>query len=137
MTQLAIFFHTLIVGFMIFFMTVVSPIIFKTLNEENAGILLRQLFPRMFLYGLIITSAAFLIMLNNQAIIYWVISLISAILFAINLFIITPKINQYRDDAKKGISLSEKRFKRFHLSSVMIFLIQLFGSLYLLIIFFY
>ena len=137
MTQFAIFLHTLIVGFMIFFMSVVSPIIFKTLNEENAGIFLRQLFPRMFLYGLIITSTAFLITLKNQIEIYWVISLISAIFFAINLFIITPKINQYRDDAKKGISLSEKRFKQFHFSSVTIFMLQLFGSLYLLIIFFY
>ena len=36
MTQFAIFLHTLIVGFMIFFMSVVSPIIFKTLNEEIA-----------------------------------------------------------------------------------------------------
>ena len=115
MTQFAIFLHTLIVGFMIFFMSVVSPIIFKTLNEENAGIFLRQLFPRMFLYGLIAMLLAFLTTLNSQLNIYWIISSISSIFFVINLYIITPKINYYRDEAKLGNSLSEKKFKQFHL----------------------
>ena len=137
MLQFGIFLHSLVVGFMIFFMAVVSPTIFKVLDETNSGTFLRQLFPRMFLYGLIAMLLAFLTTLNSQLNIYWIISAISSIFFVINLYIITPKINYYRDEAKLGNSLSEKKFKQFHLFSVAIFISQLLGSLYLLLIYYY
>ena len=137
MLQFGIFLHSLVVGFMIFFMAVVSPTIFKALDEANSGAFLRQLFPRMFLYGLIAMLLAFLTTLNSQLNIYWIISAISLILFAINLYIITPKINYHRDEAKLGNSLSEKKFKQFHLFSVAFFILQLLGSLYLLLIYYY
>jgi len=137
MLQFGIFLHSLVVGFMIFFMAVVSPTIFKVLDETNSGTFLRQLFPRMFLYGLIAMLLAFLTTLNSQLNIYWIISAISSILFAINLYIITPKINYHRDEVKLGNSLSEKKFKQFHLFSVALFILQLLGSLYLLLIYYY
>ena len=137
MLQFGIFLHSLVVGFMIFFMVVVSPTIFKALDEANSGAFLRQLFPRMFLYGLIAMLLAFLTTLNSQLNIYWIISAISSILFAINFYIITPKINYHRDEAKLGNSLSEKKFKQFHLFSVALFILQLLGSLYLLLIYYY
>jgi hypothetical protein len=118
-------------------MAVVSPTIFKVLDETNSGVFLRQLFPRMFLYGLIAMLLAFLTTLNSQLNIYWIISAISSIFFAINLYIITPKINYHRDAAKLGNSLSEKKFKQFHLFSVALFILQLLGSLYLLLIYYY
>ena len=137
MLQFGIFLHSLVVGFMLFFMAVVSPTIFKVLDETNSGAFLRQLFPRMFLYGLIAMLLAFLTTLNSQLNIYWIISAISSILFAINLYIITPKINYHRDEVKLGNSLSEKKFKQFHLFSVALFILQLLGSLYLLLIYYY
>ena len=137
MLQFGIFLHSLVVGFMIFFMAVVSQTIFKVLDETNSGTFLRQLFPRMFLYGLIAMLLAFLTTLNSQLNIYWIISAISSILFAINLYIITPKINYHRDEAKLGNSLSENKFKQFHLFSVALFILQLLGSLYLLLIYYY
>ena len=137
MLQFGIFLHSLVVGFMIFFMVVVSPTIFKALDEANSGAFLRQLFPRMFLYGLIAMLLAFLTTLNSQLNIYWIISAISSIFFATNLYIITPKINYHRDEVKLGNSLSEKKFKQFHLFSVALFILQLLGSLYLLLIYYY
>ena len=137
MLQFGIFLHSLVVGFMIFFMVVVSPTIFKALDEANSGAFLRQLFPRMFLYGLIAMLLSFLITLNSQLNIYWIISAISSILFSLNLYIITPKINYHRDEAKLGNSLSEKKFKQFHLFSVALFILQLLGSIYLLLIYYY
>ena len=137
MLQFGIFLHSLVVGFMIFFMAVVSPTTFKVLDETNSGVFLRQLFPRMFRYGLIAMLLAFLTTLNSQLNIYWIISAISSILFAINLYIITPKINYHRDEVKLGNSLSEKKFKQFHLFSVALFILQLLGSLYLLLIYYY
>ena len=73
MLQLGIFLHSLVVGFMIFFMAVVSPVIFKILDETNSGAFLRQLFPRMFLYGLIVMLLATLSTLSSQLDIYWII----------------------------------------------------------------
>ena len=137
MIELAIFLHSLIVGFMLFFIGVVSPVVFKSLNNEDAGIFLRKLFPRMFLYGMVLALIAFILTINNYTFIYWIISIVSAIFFAINLFFITPRINQFRDEANLGNSQSEKNFKRFHFLSVFLFMIQLLGSLYLLTIFFY
>ena len=137
MIELAIFLHSLIVGFMLFFIGVVSPVVFKSLNNEEAGIFLRKLFPRMFLYGMILALIAFILTINNYTSIYWIISLVSAIFFAAKLFFITPRINQFRDEANLGNSQSEKNFKRFHFLSVFLFIIQLLGSLYLLTIFFY
>ena len=137
MLQFGIFLHSLVVGFMIFFMVVVSPTIFKALDEANSGAFLRQLFPRMFLYGLIAMLLAFLTTLNSQLNIYWIISAISSIFFSITLYIITPRINYHRDKAKLGNSLSEKKFKQFHLFSVALFILQLLGSLYLLLIYYY
>ena len=137
MIELAIFLHSLIVGFMLFFIGVVSPVVFKSLNNEVAGIFLRRLFPRMFLYGMILALIAFILTINNYTSIYWIISLVSAFFFATNLFFITPRINQFRDEANLGNSQSEKNFKRFHFLSVFLFMIQLLGSLYLLTIFFY
>ena len=128
---------SLVVGFMIFFMVVVSPTIFKALDEANSGSFLRELFPRIFLYGLISMLLAYLTTLNSQLNIYWIISFISSILFAINLYIITPKINYHRDEVKLGNSLSEKKFTQFHLFSVALFILQLLGSLYLLLIYYY
>ena len=78
MIELAIFLHSLIVGFMLFFIGVVSPVVFKSLNNEEAGIFLRNLFPRMFLYGMILTLIAFILTINNHTSIYWIISLVSA-----------------------------------------------------------
>ena len=43
------FIYSLIVGFMIFFMSVVTPSVFKTLDEINSRNFLRFIFPRMFL----------------------------------------------------------------------------------------
>ena len=137
MLQFGIFLHSLVVGFMIFFMVVVSPTIFKALDEANSGAFLRQLFPRMFLYGLIAMLLAFLTTLNSHLNIYWIISAISSILFALNFYIITPKINYHRDEVKLGNSLSEKKFKQIHLCSVALFILQLLGSLYLLLIYYY
>ena len=137
MIELAIFLHSLIVGFMLFFIGVVSPVVFKSLNNEEAGIFLRKLFPRMFLYGMILALIAFILTINNYTSIYWIISLVSAIFFATNLFFITPRINQFRDEANLGNPQSEKNFKRFHFLSVFLFMIQLLSSLYLLTIFFY
>lgn len=136
MLKIVISLHILILGFMIFFMSVVSPTVFKTLNEVSAGKFLRTIFPRMFLYGFILSFLAFLISFIDSNIRYWSISLTSSILFLFNTYVITPRINLYRDQFKAGDLSFETKFKQFHLISVFIFLFQLLGSSFLVILYF-
>ena len=122
------FIYTLIIGFMIFFMSVVTPSVFKTLDEINSRNFLRFIFPRMFLYGFILSFSALLlsIYIRDQFLILF--SVFVSVLFLINTYIITPKINFHRDQFNDGKVDSEKVFKKYHLISVIIFLIQLISS---------
>ena len=123
------FIYSLIVGFMIFFMSVVTPSVFKTLDEKNSRNFLRFIFPRMFLYGFILSFVTLLLSIYIRDQFLVIISFSVSIFFLINTYIITPKINFHRDQFNDGIMESEKVFKRYHLISVVIFLIQLISSI--------
>jgi hypothetical protein len=123
------FVYSLIVGFMIFFMSVVTPSVFKTLDEKNSRNFLRFIFPRMFLYGFILSFVTLLLSIYIRDQFLVIISVSVSIFFLINTYIITPKINFHRDQFNDGIMESEKVFKRYHLISVVIFLIQLISSI--------
>ena len=128
------FIYSLIVGFMIFFMSVVTPSVFKTLDEINSRNFLRFIFPRMFLYGFILSFVALLLSIYIRDQFLIIISVSVSILFLINTYIVTPKINFHRDQFNDGIMESEKVFKRYHLISVVIFLIQLISSISAIIV---
>ena len=128
------FIYSLIVGFMIFFMSVVTPSVFKTLDEINSRNFLRFIFPRMFLYGFILSFVALLLSIYIRDQFLIIISVSVSILFLINTYIVTPKINFHRDQFNDGIKESEKVFKRYHLISVVIFLIQLISSISAIIV---
>ena len=121
--------YSLIIGFMIFFMSVVTPSVFKTLDEKNSRNFLRFIFPRMFLYGFILSFVTLLLSIYIRDQFLVIISVSVSIFFLINTYIITPKINFHRDQFNDGIMESEKVFKRYHLISVVIFLIQLIRSI--------
>ena len=126
--------YSLIIGFMIFFMSVVTPSVFKALDEKNSRNFLRFIFPRMFLYGFILSFVALLLSIYIRDQFLIIISVSVSILFLINTYIITPKINFHRDQFNDGIMESEKVFKRYHLISVVIFLIQLISSISAIIV---
>ena len=116
---------------MIFFMSIVTPSVFKTLDENNASKFLRFIFPRMFLYGFILSTAALILSIWVQNAVLTFGSLLIAILFLINAYAITPLINKYRDQYNNGQLDSDKVFKKYHLISVLIFLFQLVVLIYL------
>ena len=125
--------YSLIIGFMIFFMSVVTPPVFKTLDENSSSKFLRFIFPRMFLYGFILSTAALILSIWVQNAVLTFGSLLIAILFLINAYAITPLINKYRDQYNNGQLDSDKVFKKYHLISVLIFLFQLALLSYLLV----
>ena len=116
---------------MIFFMSVVTPSVFKTLDENNASKFLRFIFPRMFLYGFILSTAALILSIWAQDVVLTFGSLLIAILFLVNAYAITPLINKYRDQYNNGLLDSDKTFKKYHLVSVLIYLFQLVVLIYL------
>ena len=126
--------YSLIVGFMIFFMSVVTPSVFKTLDETNSRNFLRFIFPRMFLYGFILSFVTLLLSIYIRDQLLILISVFITIFFLINTYIITPKINFHRDQFNEGVIESEKFFKRYHLISVSIFLVQLISSISAIIV---
>ena len=126
--------YSLIIGFMIFFMSVVTPSVFKTLDETNSRNFLRFIFPRMFLYGFILSFVALLLSIYIRDQFLILISVFVSVLFLINTYIITPKINFHRDQFNDGKMESEKVFKKYHLISVIIFLIQLISSISAIIV---
>lgn len=121
--------HAAIAGFMLFFMAVVPQAAFKTLSAKAVGVFLRVLFPRLFLFGLVLALAACVAALIAGADWQLTVSALSAGGFAVNVLILTPRINSYRDRDLDGDAAAKRMFGLLHLASVGIFLLQLVGSL--------
>ena len=118
------FLISLLIGSMVFFTAVVSPSVFATLSSNASSKFLRLVFPRMFLFGIIITSLCFLlsILLNNN-----LASILLAIItlsFFLNRNYLTPRINKYRDEELEGNQRAATLFKRMHLLSVLLFVLS-------------
>ena len=118
------FLISLLIGSMIFFTAVVSPSVFATLSSNASSKFLRLVFPRMFLFGIIISSLCFLlsILLNNN--LASVLLAIITLSFFLNRNYLTPKINKYRDEELEGNQLAVTLFKRMHLLSVLLFVLN-------------
>ena len=121
--------HAAIAGSMLFFMAVVPQAAFKTLSAKAVGAFLRVLFPRLFLFGLALALAACVAALVADADWQLVVSGLIAGGFAVNVFVLTPRINAYRDRDLEGDATAKRMFGLLHLVSVGIFLLQLAGSL--------
>ena len=127
-TQLSIFLSSIVLGIMLFFSFVVAPITFKSLNEDNARIFIRKIFPYYYNVNLTICFLATLcfIFISSYSLNFYLILCVT-ILFCISSFILMPLINNFRD--KKD----EKKFKYLHFMSVVINFFQI--VLLILIIF--
>ena len=117
--------YTSLLSYMLFFTICVAPVSNKILDENNKSKFLRNIFPRNFIFGLIIASLAFIfsfILKNHWSI---VISFIISLGFIINLLIIMPKINFISDSDSLEKEKKKKQFRNWHFSSVFIYLIQI------------
>ena len=59
-------FNGALIGFMMFFVIVVSPVVFKTLSQDEAPRFLRAVFPRLFLVGLFLSLAMVMLSLFGE-----------------------------------------------------------------------
>ena len=131
--QLSILIHAANIGFMVMFSAVVAPTVFKVLSQKAAGAYLRKLFPRMFMFGFITSSCAAFAALFDGHSQNVIISVLVALGFLGNAFILTPQINKYRDALLAGDAAAKTMFGRLHLLSVAVFLGQLLASGYIVI----
>ena len=111
----------------IFQSSVIAPTIFSTLDEKNAGKIIRNIFPKLFkiiaFMGFYMTIASIFI---NSDLINQVAYVITFLLMTIN-FLIIPATNKSRDEG------NNKKFRFLHSISVLTTMLILFFHSYLII----
>jgi hypothetical protein len=122
---------------MLFFSVCIAPIINLTLDKKNSSKLLRKIFPRNFIYGLILSLLVIICSIYLKHKLSLTVSCIIFLLYIINLYVLIPKINLEADKSIKNKGYS-KKFKVLHLFSVLIYIIQMllsFAMIYRIVVF--
>ena len=118
--QISIYLTAIILGIMLFFSFVIAPVVFTTLDEENARKFIRRIFP--FYYnvnlGLSLIVLITFLFLSKLGLDFYLI-LVITLLFATSNYLLMPLINKYRDEKQ------DKKFKYSHFISVVINFIQM------------
>ena len=126
--QVSIYLTAMILGIMLFFSFVIAPVVFTTLDEDNARKFIRRIFPFYYNVNLAISFVVLLtfLFLSKLGVDFYLILLIT-ILFAISNYLLMPLINKYRDEKQ------DKKFKYSHFISVVINFVQMICLVLLLI----
>ena len=126
--QVSIYLTAMILGIMLFFSFVIAPVVFTTLDEDNARKFIRRIFPFYYNVNLMISFVILLIFLflSKLGVDFYLILLIT-ILFATSNYLLMPLINKYRDEKQ------DKKFRYSHFISVVINFVQMICLVFLLI----
>ena len=126
--QVSIYLTAMILGIMLFFSFVIAPVVFTTLDEDNARKFIRRIFPFYYNVNLAISFIVLLLFLflSKLGVDFYLILLIT-ILFAISNYLLMPLINKYRDEKQ------DKKFKYSHFISVVINFLQIICLVFILI----
>ena len=126
--QISIYLTAMILGIMLFFSFVIAPVVFTTLDEDNARKFIRRIFP--FYYnvnlGLSLVVLLTFFFLSKLGIDFYLILAIT-LLFATSNYLLMPLINKYRDEKQ------DKKFKYSHFISVVINFIQIIALILILL----
>lgn len=107
-----------LLGSLLFFSAIIAPTIFKTLDAKNSRIIIRNIFPKLYTWSIIICSLLFfstLFFSFNLAILSFIILLF----YIFGRQFLMPKINFLSDNNEN------KKFAFYHSVSVTIFIIQI------------
>ena len=107
-----------LIGSLVFFSAVVAPNTFKSLDEKNARLFIRNLFPKLYSYAAVLSLVISITLLTNH-IFYSFIFFIITLGYLYSKFFLMIKINNAAD--KKDT----KKFNILHRFSVIIFVLQL------------
>ena len=126
--QVSIYLTAMILGIMLFFSFVIAPVVFTTLDEDNARKFIRRIFPFYYNFNLAISFVVLLtfLFLSKLGVDFYLILLIT-ILFPTSNYLLMPLINKYRDEKQ------DKKFKYSHFISVVINFVQMICLVFLLV----
>ena len=114
-----IFLCSALIGSMIFFTAVVSPSAFSSLGSEESSKFLRTIFPRMFLFGAILSLLIGIVAVITNSHVLVIVGFFCFILFGFNRNYLTPRINVSKDNNQRN------KFRILHFWSVALFLLVL------------
>ncbi len=138
-----LFIYGAILGYMLFFAIFIAPASNKVLDKNNRSLFLRNIFPKNFLFGLFLSFSAIAVSLYQglDYILYPSVSIFIG--FIVNYSFIMPKINIAsekinitNENNAKNIEKHKKEFRYLHLTSVIIYTIQLLTAFYVTYIMF-
>ncbi len=126
--HISIYLTAMILGIMLFFSFVIAPVVFTTLDEQNARKFIRRIFPFYYNVNLGISFIVLLafLYLSKLGIDFYLILAIT-ILFATSNYLLMPLINKYRDEKQ------DRKFKYSHFISVVINFVQMICLVFILI----
>ncbi|MCH1602963.1 MAG: DUF4149 domain-containing protein [Luminiphilus sp.] len=118
----------MLLGAMLFFPSVVAPVVFTSLPEAQAGAFLRSMFPRYYAFMIALSLIAALLFLvgSNQS--AFLATLVCLFVGVSTLWVrqwLLPRINAARDAQLAGDTEAGRRFDRDHKLSVGINMVQL------------
>ena len=126
--QISIYLTAMILGIMLFFSFVIAPVVFTTLDEENARKFIRRIFPFYYNVNLALSFIVLLtfLFLSKLGVDFYLILTIT-LLFATSNYLLMPLINKYRDEKQ------DKKFKNSHFISVVVNFIQIIALILILL----
>ena len=126
--QISVYLTSMILGIMLFFSFVIAPVVFTTLDENNARKFIRRIFPFYYNVNLGVSFIVLitLIFSSNIGVDFYII-LVITVLFATSNYLLMPLINKYRDQKQ------EKKFKYSHFVSVLINFVQMICLVFVLV----
>ena len=124
--------NSILLGILLFFAAVVSPTIFKVLDQRNAALIVRATFPKLFASGLFISLLSAIACGLLMNILGVALSAVNLVLFAINWLYFVPTINNTRDDTELDELTKNKNFKWLHLGSVIFYILSMLLSISLI-----
>ena len=126
--QISVYLTSMILGIMLFFSFIIAPVVFNTLDENNARKFIRRIFPFYYNVNLGISFIVLItfILLSKIGVDFYLI-LVITVLFATSNYLLMPLINKYRDEKQ------DKKFKYSHFLSVLINFVQMICLVFLLI----
>jgi hypothetical protein len=118
----------MLLGAMLFFPSVVAPVVFTSLPEAQAGAFLRSMFPRYYAFMIalsLIAALLFLVGSNQSALLATLVCLFVGVSTLWVRQWLLPRINAARDVQLAGDTEAGRRFDRDHKLSVGIDMLQL------------
>ena len=118
----------LLLGGMLFFPSVVAPVVFASLPEAQAGAFLRAMFPRYYVFMIILSLAAAVMFQLSQGAVVSVEAVVCLSVCVSTFWVrqrLLPRINTVRDGQLAGDEKASEAFDRGHKLSVVINIVQL------------